>query len=116
MDDIPILLPAHMALQTEGLSRHNINDFRLKQFIQVDFLPVLDEQGTLCNLITRRGLSAFLMRNQKFQMDADFETAEGNVLEHEIFARPWGFYKTTVLNELFQSDSGVDQFVQLHAS
>ncbi len=70
---------------------------------KVDFLPVLDEQGTLCNLITRRGLSAFLMRNQKFQMDADFETAEGNELEHEIFARPWGFYKTTVLNELFQS-------------
>ncbi|MBQ7283663.1 MAG: phosphomannose isomerase type II C-terminal cupin domain, partial [Oscillospiraceae bacterium] len=24
------------------------------------------------------------------------------VLEHEIFARPWGFYKTTVLNEMFQ--------------
>ena len=36
-------------------------------------------------------------------MDFDFSALDENTLEHEIFARPWGFYKTTILNDLFQS-------------
>lgn len=70
---------------------------------KIEFLPVLKENGQLLNIITRRGLNVLLLQNQKFQMDFNFETIDENALEHEIFARPWGFFKTTILNKMFQS-------------
>lgn len=33
----------------------------------------------------------------------DFISFEGPVVDHEILQHSWGFYKTTVLNEYFQS-------------
>lgn len=70
---------------------------------RIEFLPVLDRQGVIVNLITRRSLHVLLLRNKEFRMDYDFSSINENDLEHEIFARPWGFYKTTILNDMFQS-------------
>ncbi len=70
---------------------------------RIEFLPVLDEAGRLCNIVTRRGLHVLLLKNQRFQIDFDFDSIDENELEYEIFARPWGWYKTTVLNGMFQS-------------
>ncbi len=70
---------------------------------RIEFLPVVNEQGKLFNLITRRGLNVLLLKNKEFSMDFDFNQINENDLEHEIFARPWGFYKTTILNDFFQS-------------
>lgn len=70
---------------------------------KIEFLPVLDPDGRMTRIITRRGLNVLLLMNQRFSMDFDFSSLDENSLEYEIFARPWGFYKTTVLNDLFQS-------------
>lgn len=70
---------------------------------RIEFLPVLDSDGQLRNIITRRGLHVLLLQNQKFQIDFDFDTIDENALEYAIFARPWGFYKTTVLSDMFQA-------------
>lgn len=32
----------------------------------------------------------------------DFQSLDTSVVDHEIFQRPWGFYKTTVLNDYYQ--------------
>lgn len=69
----------------------------------IEFLPVIDDAGRLKNIITRRALNVLLLQDQKFRVDYDFFSLDENALEHQIFARPWGFYKTTVLNEYFQS-------------
>ncbi len=69
---------------------------------KIKFLPVIDEDRRLCNIITRRALNVLLLQNQRFEIDYDFSSIDENLLEHEIFSRPWGFYKTTVLNEFFQ--------------
>lgn len=73
------------------------------QDTRIEFLPVLDNGRRLRNIVTRRSLNVLLLQNQKFQIDFDFETIDENALEHEIFARPWGFYKTTILNDMFQA-------------
>jgi len=85
-------------LNTDGLSQvlEAFKDSR------IEFLPVLRADGTMCNLITRRALQVLLLQNESFRMDYPFETLDTNTLEYEIFARPWGFYKTTILNHLFQ--------------
>lgn len=70
---------------------------------KLEFLPVLNEDKTICNIITRRGLQALLLTNKTFTIDYDFDMINENALEHNIFSRPWGFYKTTILNDLFQS-------------
>lgn len=70
---------------------------------RIEFLPVIDQQEKIINLITRRGLNVLLLKNKEFHMNFDFNQINENDLEHEIFARPWGFYKTTILNDFFQS-------------
>lgn len=70
---------------------------------RIEFLPVINQFGKFVNLITRRGLNVLLIKNKKFSIDFDFSQINENELEHDIFARPWGFYKTTILNDFFQS-------------
>ena len=83
----------------DGLS-HILEAFR---DARIGFLPVLDKDGRLKNIITRRGLQVLLLTNKEFSISFDFSSLDEGMLEHEIFARPWGFYKTTVLNSIFQS-------------
>ena len=70
---------------------------------RIEFLPVLSSENELVNIITRRQLNVLLLKNGEFRIDFDFASLDENELEHEIFARPWGFYKTTILNQMFQS-------------
>lgn len=70
---------------------------------RIEFLPVVTRQGELVNMITRRALNVLLIRNKEFDMDLDFCKMNEDCLEYEIVARPWGFYKTTILNDFFQS-------------
>ena len=83
---------------TDGLSEA-ISAFRDERF---EFLPVMDSENRLINIITRRNLHVLLLKDITFSTDFDFSSLDDIILEHEIFARPWGFYKTTVLNEMFQ--------------
>lgn len=69
----------------------------------IEFLPVLNKDDQLCNIITRRALNVLLLQNKEFLINYDFSSIDENTLEHEIFARPWGFYKTTVLNNMYQA-------------
>ena len=82
----------------DGLSEA-IDAFRDERF---EFLPVTDSKKHLINIITRRNLHVLLLKDITFSTDFDFSSLDDIILEHEIFARPWGFYKTTVLNEMFQ--------------
>ena len=70
---------------------------------RIEFLPVISKDGAICNIVTRRGLNVLLLMNKTFSIDFDFDKINENALEHNIFSRPWGFYKTTILNDLFQA-------------
>lgn len=70
---------------------------------RIEFLPVVDKDGKICNIVTRRGLNVMLLINQTFSMRFDFDKINENELEHNIFSRPWGFYKTTILNDMYQA-------------
>lgn len=84
---------------TEGLS----GIIELFQNDRIEFLPVIADDGAICNIVTRRGLNVLLLTNTTFSIDFDFDKINENALEHNIFSRPWGFYKTTILNEMFQA-------------
>lgn len=70
---------------------------------KLDFLPILDEQHKLINIITKKNMHVLLIKDQKFSIDFEFLSLDDSLLEHEIYNKPWGFYKTTFLNDYSQS-------------
>lgn len=69
----------------------------------IKFLPILNENGELVNVITKNQLHTLLLQDMHADINYDFTTLDDSVVDYEIFQRPWGFYKTTVLNDYFQS-------------
>lgn len=69
----------------------------------IKFLPILDQEGHLCNIITKNHLHALLLQDIHADLKYDFLSLDTSVVDHEIYQRPWGYYKTTVLNDYFQA-------------
>lgn len=70
---------------------------------QIEFLPIVDETGKLINIITKKNMHVLLLGDIEFNWTYPFLELDDLVLEHEIYDRPWGFYKTTFLNSYSQS-------------
>jgi mannose-1-phosphate guanylyltransferase/mannose-6-phosphate isomerase len=70
---------------------------------RIKFLPIIDEKGRLANVITKSNMHVLLLEDIKFDLDYEFIKLDDSLLEHEIFNRPWGFYKTTFINDYSQS-------------
>ena len=69
----------------------------------IKFLPIVDESKRLINIITKRQLHALLLQDIQTDLGYDFSGLDEGLIDYEIFQRPWGFYKTTVMNDYFQS-------------
>lgn len=70
---------------------------------KINFLPILDEKSKLVSVITRRQLYGLLLQCKELPPYDDVVNLEENLLDFEIYRRPWGVYKTTVLQEKYQS-------------
>ena len=69
----------------------------------IKFIPVVDDKGKLANIITKSQMHALLLQDIHADLTYDFLSLDTSVVDHEIFQRPWGYYKTTVLNDYFQA-------------
>ena len=69
----------------------------------IKFLPIVDDKGKLANIITKNQLHALMLQDIQADLSYDFSSLDTGVVDYEIFQRPWGYYKTTVLNEYFQA-------------
>lgn len=70
---------------------------------KIDFLPIVDEKMYFVNYISKKQFHAMLLENIKFSIQHDFSKFDATSLEHEIYNRPWGFYKSTMLTPLAQA-------------
>lgn len=70
---------------------------------KIDFLPVLTPSGELYNIITKDAMNSLLLQDIHPQLEYDFLSVDVKIADHAIQKRPWGFYKTTILNDCFQS-------------
>lgn len=66
-------------------------------------MPIVDKNNVLINIISKRQLHSMLLLDVQGDLEYDFSSLDENVVDYEIFSRPWGFYKTTVMNQYFQS-------------
>ena len=69
----------------------------------IKFLPIVNEEGVLVNVITKAQLHVFLLQDINADLSYSFDELDDSVVDYEVFQRPWGFYKTTILNDYFQS-------------
>lgn len=70
---------------------------------RIEFLPIVDNNKYLINIITKKNMHVLLMEGLKFDLNFNFLSLDDTKLEHEIYNRPWGHYKTTFLNAQSQS-------------
>jgi mannose-1-phosphate guanylyltransferase / mannose-6-phosphate isomerase len=70
---------------------------------KIDFLPIVDNDMKLLNIITKKQFHIMLLENIDFDLNYDFFKFDKHTLEHEIYNRPWGFYKSTILTSHAQS-------------
>ena len=70
---------------------------------KINFLPIIDDNKKVVNIITKKQFHISLLENIKFDLKYDFLKLDESKLEHEIYNRPWGFYKSTLLTSLAQA-------------
>lgn len=97
----------------EGIFQRNFTAVSVQQCVSevieifknnaIKFLPIIDEQKSLKNIITKRQLHSLLLQDIHADLLYDFQRLDEDIVDHEVFPRPWGFYKTTVFNEYYQS-------------
>lgn len=68
----------------------------------IKFIPIVDDNYRLVNIITKNQMHALLLQDIHADYNYDFLSLDTSVVDHEIFQRPWGYYKTTILNDYFQ--------------
>ena len=69
----------------------------------IKFLPIVNKDNELVNLITKSQMHSLLLQDISANLTYDFLSLDTAIIDQEIFPRPWGYYKTTVLNDYFQS-------------
>ncbi len=70
---------------------------------RINFLPIIDEEGYLLDIITKKQMQTLLLQDKTIKLSGNFTDIDESIVDHEVFHRPWGFYKTTVMNDYFQS-------------
>lgn len=71
--------------------------------VSVKFLPIINRDNILINVITKEQLHALLLQDIHTNLNYNFESLDEKIVDEEIYYRPWGFYKTTMMNNYFQS-------------
>lgn len=69
----------------------------------IKFLPIIDEHDVVINVITKANMHGILLQNILADLTYDFAGMDENLLDYELYKRPWGFYKTTIINSFYQS-------------
>lgn len=69
---------------------------------KINFLPILDGKK-FKNILTKKQFHIMLLEDIKVDLLIDFSIYDEKILEHEIYNKPWGFYKSTLYTELAQS-------------
>jgi len=69
---------------------------------KIAFLPIIDKSNKLVNILTKKQFHVFLLHDGEWNPNYDFINIDENEIDYEIYNRPWGFYKTSLLSNFAQ--------------
>ncbi len=69
---------------------------------KINFIPILNEKDELVNIISKKQFYLMLLKDMRYDIKS-LPYLDENELDYEVFDRPWGFYKSTLLADHVQS-------------
>jgi len=78
------------------------NLFSYFKLEKINFIPILNKKNQLVDLISKKQFHGMLLKDIEYDIRKLPEISE-NEIDYEIFERPWGFYKSTLLADHVQS-------------
>lgn len=69
---------------------------------KIKFLPII-KNGKIQNILTKKQFHIMLLEDIQVDLSQDFSKYDEKNLEHEIYNKPWGFYKSTLYTDLAQA-------------
>ncbi|WP_457563542.1 CBS domain-containing protein [Caminibacter pacificus] len=69
---------------------------------KISFLPIVNEDNVLQNVITKKQFHVMMLKNYDYNLDK-LDHIDEKELDYEIYNRPWGYYKSTLITEFAQS-------------
>lgn len=75
----------------------------LFQHYHIKYLPVVNRENVLVNIITKEGIHSLLLGDRDFEITNKLIAEGQETIHYEINHRPWGFFKTTFINDHIQS-------------
>jgi len=69
---------------------------------KINFIPIVDDENKLINVVSKKQFHLMLLKDIEYNLEKLPELNE-NELDYEIFSKPWGFYKSTLLADHVQS-------------
>ena len=79
-----------------------INLFEYFKLEKINFIPIVNDENKLINVISKKQFHLMLLKDIEYDLKK-LPNLNENELDYEIFPRPWGFYKSTLLAEHVQS-------------
>lgn len=70
---------------------------------KISFLPIVDSSNKLVNILTKKQFHSLLLHDQNWDLKNSFANIDEREIDHEIYDKPWGFYKSTILSDYVQS-------------
>ena len=68
-----------------------------------EFLPIINNDNHIVNIVTRNQFNGLMLQDFEFDILYNFSKLDNIPIEHEIYNRPWGFYKTTFISDECQA-------------
>lgn len=70
---------------------------------RIQFLPIVDSSSKLVNIITKKQFHSLLLHDKIVDLKANFTNIDEDKIDFDIYNRPWGFYKSTLLSSFVQA-------------
>lgn len=79
-----------------------LNLFEYFKSEKINFIPIVDDNNKLINIISKKQFHVMLLKDIEYDLKK-LPKIDEHELDYEIFPKPWGFYKSTLLAEHVQS-------------
>ncbi|RXJ93832.1 mannose-1-phosphate guanylyltransferase [Malaciobacter molluscorum] len=76
--------------------------FDLFKSEKINYIPILSKDMKLINIVSKKQFHVMLLKDIKYDLQKLPKVNE-NELDFEVFPKPWGFYKSTLLAQHVQS-------------
>lgn len=78
------------------------NLFKYFKSEKINFIPIINNEKKLINIVSKKQFYVLLLNDIEYNLKK-LPNVDENGLDYEVFPRPWGFYKSTLLANHVQS-------------